>query len=134
MLPGLAVAQAPALPVAGFAAGGAGLTPFYVLGFELGPWQDYLARELTPDFMADPAAPPLHISWLDTNSVKLLPAFAEDLIRKPRTWTRFELDHKFLDVNNSTGFDASLASPGLGFEPDRDAIATLHEETKRSQG
>ena len=51
--------------MSGFAAGGTGLTPFYVLGFELGPWQEYLARELTPDFLADPDLPALHISWLD---------------------------------------------------------------------
>ena len=51
LLPGLAPAQVSGLPMAHFTAGGTGLTPFYVLGFELGPWQDYLARELTPDFM-----------------------------------------------------------------------------------
>ena len=46
LLPAIAAAQVPAMPMAGIAAGGTGLTPFYVLGFELGPWQDYLAREL----------------------------------------------------------------------------------------
>ena len=80
MLPGLAAAQLPGLPMASFTAGGTGLTPFYVLGFELGPWQDYLARELTPDFMADVNIEPLHISWMDYESVVILPAFAERLM------------------------------------------------------
>ncbi|MCJ7814980.1 MAG: hypothetical protein MUP31_02915, partial [Xanthomonadales bacterium] len=48
LIPGLAGAQGIGLPVVGFAAGGAGLTSFYVIGFELGPWQEYLAQELTP--------------------------------------------------------------------------------------
>ena len=79
MLPGMAAAQLPGLPMTGFAAGGAGLTPFYVLGFELGPWQDYLARELTPSYLAESDLPPLHISWLDAEAVSILPAFAVQL-------------------------------------------------------
>ena len=65
LLPGAAAAQFSGLPMANFTAGGTGLTPFYVLGFELGPWQDYLARELTPEFMADATIEPLYISWMD---------------------------------------------------------------------
>ena len=57
LMPGLAGAQGFGLPVAGFAAGGAGLTSFYVIGFELGPWQEYLAQELTPDYMLPADAP-----------------------------------------------------------------------------
>ena len=41
-MPGIAGAQGLGLPVSGFATGGAGLTSFYVIGFELGPWQEYL--------------------------------------------------------------------------------------------
>ena len=71
LIPALCVARVSGLPMAGLSAGGTGLTPFYVLGFELGPWQDYLARELTPDFMLDPAAEPLNVSWMNDHSFEI---------------------------------------------------------------
>lgn len=126
LVPGLAAAQAPGLPMVGFAAGGAGLTPFYVIGFELGPWQDYLARELTPDFLQE-ELPPLHISWMDSEAVALLPAFASDLIARPRTWSRFEFDYSFLDGAGSSLIDSTLYSPGRGFERQMLTTGLYHE-------
>ena len=79
MIPALSSARVSGLPMSGFSAGGTGLTPFYVLGFELGPWQDYLARELTPDYLLDLTAEPLRISWINEQSVYLLPFFAKEL-------------------------------------------------------
>ena len=84
LIPALSVARVSGLPMAGFSAGGTGLTPFYVLGFELGPWQDYLARELTPDFMLDPAAEPLNVSWMSEHSVVVLPFFAKQILGRTR--------------------------------------------------
>lgn len=127
LVPGLAAAQMPGLPMAGFAAGGAGLTPFYVLGFELGPWQDYLARELTPEFMLDATEAPLHISWMDAEAVSILPAFASDLLQRPRTWSRFEFNYQYLDTTGTGGFDSSLQSPGLGFERQLLTSGIYHE-------
>ena len=43
IVPGLAAASMPGIPMAG----GTGLTPFYVTGFQLGPWQEMLALGLT---------------------------------------------------------------------------------------
>ena len=116
LIPGVAAAQPAGLPVTGFAAGGTGLTPFYVMGFELGPWQDYLARELTPAYMVDPELPPLHISWLDPEIVSLLPAFASGLETRTKTWTRFELDVQYLDAQAAPLGGGSMQNPGLGFE------------------
>ncbi len=126
MAPGLAAAQLPGLPVTGFAAGGTGLTPFWVMGFELGPWQDYLARELTPDYMVDPDLPPLHISWLQPEMVAILPAFADGLVKEPRTWTRFELEFQYLDAFNAPAGESSLFAPGLGFERELLAPGVFH--------
>ncbi|HLF29961.1 MAG TPA: hypothetical protein VI566_02915 [Xanthomonadales bacterium] len=67
------------LPAASFAAGGTGLTSFYVLGFELGPWQEYLAQELTPSYLLPENVAPVRVSWLQYNDVLILPDFAEDL-------------------------------------------------------
>jgi long-chain fatty acid transport protein len=127
MLPGLCAAQLQGLPMTGFAAGGTGLTPFYVLGFELGPWQDYLARELTPPFMAESDLPPLHISWLDAEAVSILPAFADGLVGRPRTWTRFQVDWQYLDANGMGGIDQAMLAPGKGFERQLLTSGLYHE-------
>ena len=60
----IGVAVACILMPALFAAGGTGLTSFYVLGFELGPWQEYLAQELTPDYLLQDQVAPVRISLL----------------------------------------------------------------------
>ena len=78
LMPGWAGAQGFGLPVAGFAAGGAGLTSFYVIGFELGPWQEYLAQELTPDYMLPEDAQGVHVSWLQGNDCLLYTSDAAD--------------------------------------------------------
>jgi len=124
MFPALSAARVSGLPMTGFSAGGTGLTPFYVLGFELGPWQDYLARELTPDYMLDPFAEPLRISWMNEHSVIILPFFAKQILGEPETFLRLEVDwqysndlvmHNFDPVMSSgtRGFERSLISPGL---------------------
>jgi hypothetical protein len=111
----------------GFAAGGTGLTPFYVLGFELGPWQEYLARELTPDYLADPELPPLRISWLQPEMVMLLPAFAEGLLTEPRTWSSFEFDIQQMGVKGQAGINQDMFSPGTGFERQLLAPGVFHQ-------
>ena len=117
LLPGLCVAQLSGLPMANLAAGGTGLTPFYVLGFELGPWQDYLARELTPDFMADANIEPLHISWMDYESVVILPVFAAQLLgEESRSKLNIELEWQYSGKLNSPVFNSNKLQPGLGFK------------------
>lgn len=97
-LPGLAgaagapVGAIPGLPVAGFVAGGAGLTSFYVIGFELGPWQEYLAQELTPDYMLPEDAQPVYVSWIGSGEVFLLPDFAAHLEGTPETWIKLNFE------------------------------------------
>ncbi len=81
MLPGLVSgAHAGVLLPAGFAGGGGGLTSFYVIGFELGPWQDYLARELTPSYLLPEQVAPIHVSWLHRDEVMILPDFGIALL------------------------------------------------------
>ena len=116
ILPALSAARVSGLPMTGFSAGGTGLTPFYVLGFELGPWQDYLARELTPDYMLDPTAKPLNISWIDQQSVLILPVFAEHLLGEPETFLRLDVDWQFSDELTMNRIDPVLNSGKLGLE------------------
>jgi len=116
MLPALSAARISGLPMTGFSAGGTGLTPFYVLGFELGPWQDYLARELTPDYMLDPNAEPLHISWLNEGAVVILPIFAKHILGEPDTYLKLEVDWQYSDEVAMSGFDPFMSSGTYGLE------------------
>lgn len=53
---------------------------WYLAGFQLGPWESYLARELTPDLeFLDPVEVP-SISWLAIDHNIVLPEFAKPLL------------------------------------------------------
>lgn len=104
------------LPVASFTMGGSGLTPFYVLGFELGPWQDYLARELTPGYLIEADSGPLNISWMDADAVMILPAFAEDLVDRPAYRYRMQIEWQSVRGPQPAEFRTPFNAPGLGFE------------------
>jgi long-chain fatty acid transport protein len=116
LVPTLSAAPVSGLPMTGFSAGGTGLTPFYVLGFELGPWQDYLARELTPNYLLDPAAEPLRISWLGEQSVVILPFFARQLLGEPETFLKLEVNWQYSDELAMNSFDPFISSGSLGLE------------------
>jgi hypothetical protein len=116
MTPGLAAASVPGFPVAGFTAGGTGLTPFYVLGFELGPWQDYLARELTPEYLAETVPQQRHLSWMDMESVLILPVFAEQLLGTRSSQVQIKLEWRHSETHKLPGFNHKNNSPGFGFE------------------
>ena len=116
LIPALSVARVSGLPMVGFSAGGTGLTPFYVLGFELGPWQNYLARELTPDFMLDPAAEPLNVSWMSDHAVVVLPFFAKQILGEPETYLKLEVDWQYSDELAMNGFDPFMSSGMQGLE------------------
>ena len=92
LTPGWAGAQGIGLPAAGFATGGAGLTSFYVIGFELGPWQEYLAQELTPDYLLPDNAQPVHVSWIRSTEILILPDFAAHLEPAPATWINLNFE------------------------------------------
>jgi len=124
LMPGWAGAQGFGLPVAGFAAGGAGLTSFYVIGFELGPWQEYLAQELTPDYMLPEDAQGVHVSWLQGNEILLLPDFAAGLEQAPQTWINLNFEwQSSAELNwpttnqdslyQGSSFERSYFAPGL---------------------
>jgi hypothetical protein len=127
LIPGIAGAQGIGLPAAGFASGGTGLTSFYIIGFELGPWQEYLAQELTPVYMLPDDAKPMRVSWLRNSEISILPDFAAHLESAPPTrinlefewqsdseylWPGVEADPGF----QGTSFDRQYFSPGIEHE------------------
>jgi len=116
LLPASAGAQVTGLPVASFAAGGAGLTSFYVIGFELGPWQEYLAQELTPAYMLPEDAAAIHISWLKSSEILIMPDFAADLDGTPDTWMNFNFEWQSSGDLFLPGFEAESSYQGTSFE------------------
>lgn len=104
------------LPVAGFTAGGAGLTSFYVIGFELGPWQEYLAQELTPDYMLPENAQPIQVSWIRSSEILILPDFAADLEQAPETWINLNFQWQSDAQYDWPGSDADAVYQGSSFE------------------
>ena len=130
LLPGLASAQGYGLPVAGFAAGGTGLTSFYVIGFELGPWQEYLAQELTPDYLLGDNAEPVRVSWLPGDDVLLLPDFASDMeSATPSTWLKLQLDFEAASEFRWQGVQPEPAYQGTTFERQYFAPGFEHQYT-----
>jgi len=113
---GTAGAQGFGLPVAGFAAGGAGLTSFYVIGFELGPWQEYLAQELTPDFMLPEDVKPVYVSWIKSSEILILPDFAADLEVEPETWINLNLEWQSSAEFKWPGAEPDTLYQGSSFE------------------
>jgi hypothetical protein len=123
-IPGLAGAQGIGLPAVGFGVGGTGLTSFYIIGFELGPWQEYLAQELTPVYMMPDDTLPMHVSWLRNSEVQIMPDFASHMEspRKSRISLQFEWqsDSEYLWPGieretdfQGTSFDRQYFSPGI---------------------
>ncbi|HKJ17461.1 MAG TPA: hypothetical protein VJ984_08950 [Xanthomonadales bacterium] len=125
MFAGATSVHAGVLSPAGLAAGGGGLTSFYVTGFELGPWQDYLARELTPTYLLPDNAVPLHISWMRSDEVMILPDFGESLLSggglKFRMEVEWQSSAEFLQPDfdsitpsyEGSSFERQYFSPGV---------------------
>jgi hypothetical protein len=116
LAPVAAGAQGLGLPVASFAAGGTGLTAFYVLGFELGPWQEYLAQELTPDYMLPQGTAPVRVSWLSYGDVAILPDFAAFLDAKPDTYFYMNVEWQSSGVSLAPRGDVDATFMGTRFE------------------
>ena len=86
----------PASAVTPVAMAGHGLSNFYLLGLELGPWEDYLLRELTPDLEIVESMPEPRISWFDRDQAVILPDFARVLLAsKPSTMLTFGYHRQF---------------------------------------
>ena len=87
---------APVSALTPVAMAGHGLSNFYLLGLELGPWEEYLLRELTPDLDFTEAIPVPRISWFDRQQTVILPDFARVLLaHKPSTVLTFGYQRQF---------------------------------------
>jgi hypothetical protein len=105
------------------------MTPYaglawYMAGFELGPWEQYLLQEMTPELERLVPREVPHVSWLQFNDADILPDFALPLIRS-RDSVPLSLSFRqsrvglLLDdslgrvLRDSRRFEQSLIMPGL---------------------
>jgi hypothetical protein len=90
---------------------------WYLAGFELGPWEAYLAGRLTPELDSVPRAEIPQINWLRIDQDIVLPDFARPLIGEselPRlsfVTSRLSRSFRFGGLP-----DSSPQSPAPGFE------------------
>lgn len=80
---------------------------WYLAGFELGPWEQYLVSEITPELerLSQNKLPP--ISWLQLDEAIFLPEFAVPLVRKPDA---AQLRFSFRQVRSSLLLSPALAN------------------------
>jgi len=118
------MAQSAMTPHGLHAKSSAGLA-WFLISFELGPWEEYLIHELTPSLDRLTVVDEPRISWLELDDWHIVPDFARSMIDKDRPSLRLSLRHShssrlFSDASNgrtalSDGyrFNQSLVMPGL---------------------
>lgn len=62
-----------------------------LLAFEMGPWDDYLIHELTPDLDSLPKVPLPRVTWLHLDTNLIVPDFASNLMAQKRSALVFTL-------------------------------------------
>lgn len=97
---------------------------WYVAGFELGPWEQYLVNEITPDLERLSARKLPHVSWLQFDEAIILPDFAVPLMQTERRpslrlsirqfRTEVLLSDSLVDsIHDAGGFQQSIVMPGV---------------------
>ncbi|WP_147307651.1 hypothetical protein [Wenzhouxiangella sediminis] len=110
-------------------AGSVHLTPYagmswFVAGFELGPWEQYLVNEITPELERLSAREIPHVSWLHFDETIILPDFALPLMRgEGRSPLRLSFRQSRLslmlgeslseNIRRADRFQQSIVMPGL---------------------
>ena len=118
----LAIASVPA----GARAAPASLLPshnnlaWFLIAFELGPWEEYLVHELTPDFEQLGQRPAPRVSWVGLDESLILPDFAAALIRPESQRPTLRLVRRDLNIDlagtsrSDLGrLERSLLMPGI---------------------
>lgn len=111
------------------ASGAVQLSPYagvvwYLAGFELGPWEQYLVSEITPELerLSERSLP--QVSWLQFDDTVILPEFAIPLVQKDGKTTvhlNIRQSHAGLFLNSALAnrvgdaerFEQSLLMPGI---------------------
>ncbi len=104
---------------------------WYLQAFELGPWQHYLAHELTPDLERLTDGDPPRVSWVQFDQTIIVPDFAVAMIGSQQTPLIFSVRQGYavrgLQDSGNGGdprvFSQSVVMPGLTRQvSDRNAL------------
>ncbi len=89
---------------------------WYLAGFELGPWEAYLAQQLTPEMASVQRVDVPEISWLRLDRDVVLPDFARPLIgasNEPRFSFLSSRITRSIQYGTLAGIEAGSTSPGF---------------------
>lgn len=121
---------APVKAVPGTSGAGLHATPYgglawFLVGFELGPWEEYLINELTPDLERLTSLNEPRVSWLEFDDTLIIPDFARVLMKSEEASIALSVRQSavarlFADTAGTYGrvgdgyrFEQSLVMPGI---------------------
>ena len=87
---------------------------WHLLAFELGPWDDYLIHELTPELDSVPKIPLPRVTWLHLDTDLIAPDFATTLMRERHSALVFSLMGRSSSLPLREG--SNQGAEGLQFE------------------
>ena len=101
---------------------------WFLVSFELGPWDDYLLHELTPNLERLTVHPIPRVSWLALDDTLIAPDFADALMQTDRLPMMFSVSRSQSGLtmqNDPRGFtpegsrfEQSLLMPGVTPSPE----------------
>ncbi len=96
---------------------------WFVVSFELGPWDDYLIHELTPNLERLTIHPIPRVKWLTLDDTLIIPDFADALMQTSHFPLMLSIDSRQSGLNvqsdsprfapDGLRFEQSLLMPGL---------------------
>ncbi len=129
-------AQSAMVPHGLHAKNSAGLA-WFLISFELGPWEEYLIHELTPSLDRLTVVNEPRISWLELDDWHIVPDFARAMIDRDRPTLQLSLRHSHstrlfsdradgrLALSDGYRFNQSLVMPGLTHQMSEHSALTV---------
>lgn len=104
---------------------------WYLVAFELGPWDEYLLHEITPSLerLTEQQGP--RVSWLNVDDRFIIPDFAISLLEQPHSALVVSLRNRQISLD-SFGQGSSLGSQGVRFEQSMLMPGLTHRMSERS--
>jgi hypothetical protein len=102
--------QSAMAPHGSHAQSSAGLA-WFLISFELGPWEEYLIHELTPSLERLTVVDEPRISWLELDDWHVVPDFARSMIDSDRPSLQLSLRHSHSSRLFSDASDGTAALP-----------------------
>ena len=104
---------------------------WFLVAFELGPWDEYLLNEITPNLerLTENQSP--RVSWLYVDDRFIIPDFAISLLEQPRSALALSLQNRQISLD-AFGQSNGLDSGGVRFEQSLLMPGLTHRMSDRS--